>query len=68
MMEDDGTPVLADFGQSIFSDLRSSTTPFAGSARYMAPELIIPLLRNCKIDVFAFSMVALEVGHTYPLF
>jgi serine/threonine protein kinase len=38
-MDDDGTPRLCDFGRSKFIDHRGFTTSFAGSARYMAPEL-----------------------------
>jgi serine/threonine protein kinase len=62
--ERDGTPILADFGRSIFSD-RGSTTALAGSPRYMTPELIasFPLLINYnEIDVFGFSVVVLEVS------
>jgi len=38
-MDDHGTPLLSDFGRSKFKDHRGFTTAFAGSARYMAPEL-----------------------------
>jgi len=80
LMNDDGTPLLSDFGRSKFIDHRGFTTAFAGSARYMAPELTAaepdvvygedehgtyenqgtPNLTK-KTDVFAFSMLALEI-------
>ena len=81
-MDDDGTPLLSDFGRSKFIDHRGFTTAFAGSARYMAPELTAaepdvvygedehgtyenqgtPNLTK-ETDVFAFSMLALEVSN-----
>ncbi|KIM73793.1 hypothetical protein PILCRDRAFT_718339 [Piloderma croceum F 1598] len=80
LMDDDGTPLLSDFGRSKFIDHRGFTTAFAGSARYMAPELTAaepdvvygedehgtyenqgtPNLTK-ETDVFAFSMLALEI-------
>jgi serine/threonine protein kinase len=81
LMNDDGTPLLSDFGRSKFIDHRGFTTAFAGSARYMAPELTaaepdiddealdnqVPNLTK-KTDVFAFSMVVLEVSDPPPVF
>ena len=77
-MEDDGNPRLCDFGGSKFIDDRDYNMPFTGSARYMAPELTevedefnfdpdfeVPKPPpNCtkSTDIFAFSMVALEVS------
>ena len=80
-MDDDGTPRLCDFGRSKFIDHRGFTTSFAGSARYMAPELTAaepdvdyegdgseaPIIDTPPdltkaTDVFAFSMVTLEVS------
>jgi serine/threonine protein kinase len=81
LMSDDGIPLLADFGRSKFIDHRGFTTSFAGSARYLAPELVsdepdiddsaaayeaveeqTPAANLTKeTDVFAFSMVALEI-------
>ena len=83
-MNDDGIPQLSDFGRSRFIDHRGFTTTLAGSARYMAPELISaesdvnfdddaydalenqasPKLTK-ETDVFAFSMVALEVSEVF---
>jgi len=83
-MDDNGTPLLSDFGRSKFIDHRGFTTAFAGSARYMAPELTAaepdvvygedahgiyeeqgtPNLTK-ETDVFAFSMLALEVSNIY---
>jgi len=40
LIDDDGIPRLSDFGRSKFIDHRGFTTTLAGSARYMAPELI----------------------------
>jgi serine/threonine protein kinase len=81
LMSDDGIPLLADFGRSKFIDHRGFTTSFAGSARYLAPELVSdePDIDDSDVayqtldqqapasnltketDVFAFSMVALEI-------
>ena len=77
-MDDNGNPRLCDFGRSKFIDDRDYDIPFAGSARYMAPELTeaeadvdfdddeidieTPPCLTKATDVFAFSMVALEVS------
>jgi serine/threonine protein kinase len=73
LIDDDGTPRLSDFGRSKLIDQGGfTTTTFAGSARQIAPELIIateseddqlPKLTK-EADVYAFSMVALEVSNT----
>jgi len=64
---DDGSPQLCDFGQSKLIGIAGFTaTTFAGSVRYLAPELL-PTESNGNViltresDVFAFSMVALEI-------
>ena len=87
MIDDDGSPRLADFGSSRIAQSRGFTTAFLGSARYMAPELTIisddirePVattsdggeldafpeaksqITTKQSDVYAFSMVVLEVG------
>jgi serine/threonine protein kinase len=78
LIDDKGTPLLCDFGRSKLIDHRGFTTLFAGSARYMAPELTatesdvdfefasesFPILTKAT-DVFAFSMVALEVSDMF---
>jgi len=69
LIADDGTPQLADFGRSKLIEHRGFTTAtFAGSARQMAPELLpsendgdIPGPLTKEADVYAFSMVALEI-------
>jgi len=80
LINDKGIPQLSDFGRSKFIDHRGFTTTLAGSARYMAPELIaaesdvnfddnaydslenqVPPKLTKETDVFAFSMVALEI-------
>jgi serine/threonine protein kinase len=76
-MDDSGTPRLSDFGRSKFIDHRGFTTAFAGSARYMAPELTAaepdivgddytvsdaPPNLTKETDVFAFAMVTVEVS------
>jgi serine/threonine protein kinase len=78
-VDDDGNPRLADYGRSKFIDHRGFTTTFAGSARYMAPELTaaepdfdihdgdyeiseFPPILTKETDVYAFSMVTLEVS------
>jgi serine/threonine protein kinase len=72
-MDDDGDPRLCDFGQSKFIDDKDYDIPFMASARYLAPELSdidldldfdseAPGNLTKATDVFAFSMVALEVS------
>ncbi|KAF8145715.1 kinase-like domain-containing protein [Mycena galopus ATCC 62051] len=63
LINDDWTACLADFGLSAFTDVTStrSSTQRAGSAYWMAPELIDPDRFNCKFvrtpatDVYAFA-------------
>jgi serine/threonine protein kinase len=68
LIDDDGTPLLCDFGRSRFIGQRGFTTEFAGTVRYLAPELIdcasnnaTPLVTE-ETDIYAFSMAALEVN------
>ena len=68
LIDDDGVPRLSDFSQSKFVDHRGFTTQLAGSARHMAPELMWET--DCRAltyetDVFAFSMLALEVSDSH---
>jgi serine/threonine protein kinase len=83
LVDDDGVPLLSDFGQSKLIDHRGFTTELMGSPRYMAPELIggsevyevdyrfkafevqqDPNLTK-ETDVFAFSMLAIEVRDSH---
>jgi serine/threonine protein kinase len=41
LINDGRTPLLSDFGRSKYFDQRSFTSALDGSARYMAPELIM---------------------------
>ena len=67
LIDEEGAPRLCDFGQSKLIGIAGFTaTKFAGAARYLAPELLptaseeqVKLTR--ETDVYAFSMVALEV-------
>jgi hypothetical protein len=78
-MDDDGTPLLSGFEQSRFIYHRGFIE-FAGSARYMAPELTVlepdavygedetyenqdTRTLTKETDVYAFSMLALEVSN-----
>ena len=73
MIDNEGKPRLLDFGQSKFLDHRANyEDSLSGSPRYMAPELTAsesdvyydedPTVTTAT-DVFAFSMVALEVSN-----
>jgi len=71
-MDDDWNPRLIDGRLSKFRHISGLTTTFAGSARYMAPELTAAQFDanydftrylTKESDVFAFSMVALEVSN-----
>jgi hypothetical protein len=80
-MDDDGTPLLSGFEQSRFIYHRGFIE-FAGSARYMAPELAVlepdavygededetyenqdTRTLTKDTDIYAFSMLALEVSN-----
>jgi serine/threonine protein kinase len=67
LIDDDGVPRLSDFGQSKFVDHKGFTTPLAVSARYTAPELMETHYGSLtyETDVFAFSMLALEVSDSH---
>jgi len=67
LVDDDGSPRLCDFGRSKLADIRGFTaSTFAGCIRYLAPELLTtenddtPIL-TYETDVYAFSMVSLEI-------
>jgi len=67
LIDDDGCPRLCDFGQSKLIGIAGFTaTKFAGSVRYLAPELLPTesedvLILTRETDVYAFSMAALEI-------
>lgn len=77
-----GCPIITDFGLSkVVEDMSDSIDPrssfFAGSTRWMAPELIMALIDDegrvppitTHSDVYAFASVCLEVatgGLPYP--
>jgi serine/threonine protein kinase len=74
LIDDNGSPLLSDFGRSKVLDKHGFTTGWSGSPRYLAPELLdapdnasseeknnfIPSLTK-ESDVYAFGMVGLEV-------
>jgi serine/threonine protein kinase len=78
LIDNNGNALVADFGRSKIIDRRGFTTTFSGSARYMAPELLVPPFAELsqaeggggdyipiltkKTDVYGFGMVALEVS------
>jgi len=74
LIDDEGTARICDFGRSRLIDHRGFTTDLIGSSRLMAPELLSPPevedeeLQNLQglltkeTDVYAFSMVALEIS------
>jgi len=75
LIDDDGTPLVADFGRSKLIEHRGFTTvTSAGSARQTAPELVIidesedPPELTQEADVYAFSMVVLEILTGKPPF
>ena len=75
LVDDDGKPLICDFGRSRILEQSGFTTVFAGgAARYMAPELFgpedadiesansfVPIITK-RSDVYSFAMVGLEVG------
>jgi serine/threonine protein kinase len=74
LIDDNGRAIITDFGLSkvmeeLSGSLNRHTSFFAGSARWMAPELMSSLVRDdsrappitTSSDVYAFSCVCLEV-------
>ncbi|KAF8143034.1 kinase-like domain-containing protein, partial [Mycena galopus ATCC 62051] len=75
LISNERTACLADFGLSSLSDATAShTTHRAGSARWMAPELIDPeqfekqFLRTPASDIYALGCVCLELYTGKPPF
>ncbi|KAF8155160.1 ankyrin repeat-containing domain protein [Mycena galopus ATCC 62051] len=68
LINDDWTACLADFGLSAFTDVTStrSSTQRAGSAYWMAPELIDPDRFNCKFVRTPATDVCTQGGHHFP--
>jgi len=73
IISDSGDAMLADFGLARLVDtiaaMTATTTTFAGSARFMAPELVLPTQaesvkdapRTSKSDVYAFACLILQI-------
>lgn len=68
LIADDGTPRLCDFGRSKVVDHRGYTTAFAGTLRFLAPELLpsddeapVGVLTKAT-DVYGFAMLMLQVS------
>ncbi|EGN97419.1 hypothetical protein SERLA73DRAFT_75104 [Serpula lacrymans var. lacrymans S7.3] len=75
LIDDTGNPLITDFGLSnvveeLCDSINLGTSLFAGSTRYMAPELVLALVEDDGIpppittasDVYAFACVCLEVA------
>jgi serine/threonine protein kinase len=71
LVNESGHPVLTDFGRAkMIGDVFYSTPLMAGTAKYMAPELLPPTdevdideLFSKKSDVYAFGILCFEVSH-----
>jgi len=70
LVDDTGHAVLTDFGRAkVIGELGYSTQLLAGSAAYMAPELLSPddvdvdELFSKNSDVYAFGMLCFKVSH-----
>ena len=74
LVDETGSAIITDFGLSkVIEEMSDSmsrgTSFFAGSTRWMAPELIIALVEDDGVvppittysDVYAFSSICLEV-------
>lgn len=75
LIDDHGFAIISDFGLSKVMeetkpDSKNGTSFFAGSTRWMAPELILALAQDDRCiptlttqsDVYAFASICLEVG------
>jgi serine/threonine protein kinase len=82
LIDDNGCAIISDFGLSKVmeeaitkSDNKNGTSFFAGSTRWMAPELIQGLVDDdgcippitTHSDTYAFGCVCLEVCSSLPL-
>jgi serine/threonine protein kinase len=74
LMQDDGTPMLADFGLSrVVAEVSTglTTSSSRGSYRWMAPELFggvesqVVVLVTVASDVWAFGCLCVEVWMPY---
>ncbi|KAG6328797.1 hypothetical protein ID866_10291, partial [Astraeus odoratus] len=65
LVADDGHALLSDFGHSVLVDCSLSlsvSSPYGGTWRYMAPELLDDCSRiSAAGDLWAFGMTALEL-------
>ncbi|KAF5359886.1 hypothetical protein D9756_002941 [Leucocoprinus leucothites] len=69
LMSDKNVPLVCDFGRSLVLDMRGFTTKPAGTARYLAPELVEGLVTpNKQTDVCAFALTAFEIWTGSPPF
>ncbi len=75
MVDENGNAIITDFGLSkIIEEITTDNTTvgtsfFAGSTRWMAPELLLALIEDDGVppitpasDVYAFASVCLEVN------
>ncbi|KIK67862.1 hypothetical protein GYMLUDRAFT_1014143 [Collybiopsis luxurians FD-317 M1] len=68
LIDENGQPRLADFGLTTFADAtRHYTTDHGGTLRWMAPELLYPLLgiesykRTTASDMYAYGCLCIEL-------
>ncbi|HUQ04781.1 MAG TPA: serine/threonine-protein kinase [Kofleriaceae bacterium] len=69
MISDDGVVKLLDFGLAVIHDdgePREDTTIFAGTPRYMAPELWCGTRASPRTDLYAFGLVVRDLLDTLP--
>ena len=69
LVDDNGQACLCDFGLSRVIEAAGAsavTSTFAGSVRWMAPELLgmndLPIRTSMRTDVYSLGRVALEVS------
>jgi len=62
LLDNDGTPYLADFGVSLLvdSDRLTATGQLLGTAAYLAPEQVLGRRLDPPVDVYGLGLVLLE--------
>ncbi|KAF8596587.1 kinase-like protein, partial [Ceratobasidium sp. AG-I] len=71
LISDNGTPMLTDFGNAILKEnmpLTATTTKYALSERWAAPEVVNHNLHSRAADVYALGMVCIQATMRHTLY
>jgi serine/threonine protein kinase len=68
LIDEEGQPLIGDFGQSRLADLNVTQTKGVGAAHYTAPEMHESDDYTTAVNVFSFAMIIYEVIVGRPVF